>query len=241
MKNNRFFVFLTAMFVFLTAFVFITLVKNFDSAIASKTQNRAELIARVKNLEKERNSLKEEIFKLRKDLEKVETQAAEENARIKEIKQELDVLRKLSGMTPVSGRGIEIVLTDGVPTGNLSPEDVLVHDSDLRVIVNALSSARPEAISINGERVTFVTSIRCVGPSILVNNRRVSSPIQIRAIGNPEELEDALRNDPRASYYLYDLFPHVGIGVKISRKSSIEIGPFSGNFSIDLSKVRVIE
>ena len=60
------------------------------------------------------------------------------------------------------------------------------------LVVNELLAAGAEAVSINGERVVATTAIRCVGPTILVNNVRSSVPFVIKAIGDPLALEGAM-------------------------------------------------
>ncbi len=45
-----------------------------------------------------------------------------------------------------------------------------------------------EAISINDERIVNDTSIICSGNVIRVNDKKVSSPFEIKAIGSPELL-----------------------------------------------------
>ena len=60
------------------------------------------------------------------------------------------------------------------------------------MIVNELRDAGAEAISINDERITALTEIRCVGSVVNINNVKVGTPFIINAIGNPDTLESAL-------------------------------------------------
>ena len=68
----------------------------------------------------------------------------------------------------------------------------MVHDSDLRSVVNELFSAGAEAIAINDQRLVANSSIRCVGPTVLVNSERLAPPYKIAAIGKPDVLQSAL-------------------------------------------------
>jgi uncharacterized protein YlxW (UPF0749 family) len=63
-----------------------------------------------------------------------------------------------------------------------------VRDGDLQLVVNALWAAGAEAVSINGQRLGPTTAIRFAGEAVLVDFRPVTSPYEIRAIGNPDTL-----------------------------------------------------
>ena len=61
------------------------------------------------------------------------------------------------------------------------------------MVVNELkASRRQKPISVNGERITAMSEIRCAGTTILVNWIKISSPFEIKAIGNPDMLESGL-------------------------------------------------
>ncbi len=70
---------------------------------------------------------------------------------------------------------------------------ILIHDEDLLKLVNELKAAGAEAITVNEQRVVASTEIRCAGPTISVNNNRISPPYVIQAIGDPAGLESALK------------------------------------------------
>jgi len=68
----------------------------------------------------------------------------------------------------------------------------VVHDSDLLGVINELRSAGAEALSLNGERILATSEIRCAGNTVSVNNTRYAAPFVIRAIGDPDAMEQAL-------------------------------------------------
>ncbi|MCW2677640.1 MAG: uncharacterized protein JWR70_2680 [Modestobacter sp.] len=79
-------------------------------------------------------------------------------------------------------------------------ESGLVQDSDLQLVVNALWSAGAEAISINDQRLGPTTTIRQAGGAILVDFRPVSSPYQVKAVGNSDALANGFLSSPEATY-----------------------------------------
>jgi len=107
-------------------------------------------------------------------------------------------LQALAGLTPVTGPGVRVTLSDnpGAASGATGAAGAflpgIVHDFDVLQVVNELRSAKADAISVNGPRVTGFTPIRCVGPAIYVNFEPVTAPFIIEAIGDPKTLQSAL-------------------------------------------------
>ena len=74
-------------------------------------------------------------------------------------------------------------------TGRVSGGDVSrVLDVDLQSVVNGLWAGGAEAVAVNGQRLTALTTIRAAGSAILVDFRPVTSPYEVSAIG-PDDLE----------------------------------------------------
>ena len=69
-----------------------------------------------------------------------------------------------------------------------SDNNQLVRDSDLALLTDALWAAGAEAISVNGERLTVLSSFRNVGIGVLVNSRPVTPPYVFDVVGNPDTL-----------------------------------------------------
>jgi len=107
------------------------------------------------------------------------------------LKSRLDTLASLAGFAPLEGEGIILKVYDAKKKEG---EAHIIHDSDLRDIVNELFAAGALGIQVGGERLVVQSSIRCVGPVILVNHRPIPvDPVIIKAVGNPEVLSSALR------------------------------------------------
>ena len=89
-----------------------------------------------------------------------------------------------TGFTPVHGPGVRVVVDDG-PGGDTG----WVRDEDLAMLVDGLWSAGAEAISINGQRLSVLSPIRTSGAAINVNDRPISPPYTILAIGDTSTLQ----------------------------------------------------
>ena len=100
---------------------------------------------------------------------------------------------KLAGLTALTGPGVTVTLSDSkTASAAVSPENVIIHDSDIRTVLNELLASGAEAVSINDERIVSTSAIRCVGPTVIINNTRLSSPFIITAIGDGKTLEAGL-------------------------------------------------
>jgi len=116
------------------------------------------------------------------------------------LNNEIEDLKILAGQTDLNGSGIVVTLDDtrainqiAADAGFYDPNVYVIHDSDILLVINELRAAGAEAISVNGQRVTSSTEIRCVGPVIQVNGIRLTAPFKISAIGAPELLASSLK------------------------------------------------
>ena len=77
--------------------------------------------------------------------------------------------------------------------GFYDPNVFVIHDSDILLVINELRAAGAEAISVNGQRITSLSEVRCAGPVIQINGIRLTAPFKISAIGAPEMLATSLK------------------------------------------------
>ena len=119
-------------------------------------------------------------------------------------------------------------INNNVSLSNIGPLDnieyYLVHAGDLVEVVNALKNAGAEAISINGQRITNSTAIYCAGNVVKVNGEKISSPIEIKAIGSPELLYGSMTIP---GGYI-ELLEETGVIVDIKKSTNITINKFDG-------------
>jgi len=112
------------------------------------------------------------------------------------LNSELQQNRDFAGLTDVTGPGVQVTLIDSKRT-DIQPSDSffqnnLIHDGDVGLVINELKAAGAEAISVNGQRIIATSSVRCVGPVVLVNNVPAAPPYVISAIGDPDAMYGGL-------------------------------------------------
>ncbi|MEP6667176.1 MAG: DUF881 domain-containing protein, partial [Nocardioidaceae bacterium] len=89
-------------------------------------------------------------------------------------------------------------------------------------LVNALWLAGAEAISIDGHRLTTLTSIRFAGQAITVDYRSLSPPYVVSAIGNPDTLPARLLETDGGQIWL-GLKANFGIRFDTETKEQITV------------------
>jgi uncharacterized protein YlxW (UPF0749 family) len=197
---------------------------------ASYGRDRTSLT--ISRLEAEQQALKQQVSDLRASLDAAQSSKAQSAELLKDLSQELARNKMLAGLAALRGNGVELTLNDSnrrVVPSVVNPETYLVHDYDIRDVVNLLWAAGSEAISINDERIVATTSIYCVGATIMVNDTRMSPPYHIRAIG-PAERQGQLLKNPLFLSDLRNRVASYGLEFKIAQMGEILIPAYEGSF-----------
>lgn len=123
-----------------------------------------------------------------------------------------------NGYLAVRGPGLRVVVND-TPGGGPNSQ---VRDEDLVLLVDGLWAAGAEAISINGQRLTVLTSIQNSGSAIHVNVRPLNPPYVVEAIGNPDTLEGRLLASANGSLF-YGVARTLGFAFELEDVERLEL------------------
>lgn len=179
-------------------FLAVTQVRNellIRQALRVPSGRLEELGFMLREQERTRAAVEQQILQLRDQLRAYEQGAAQGRAQSEALSQRLEQLRLLAGLTAVAGPGVVVELDDSprpLRPGD-DPNTVILHYTDLQGIVNELWANGAEAIAINGERIVLSTGLTCVGTTILCNAKRIAAPYRIIAIGDADALLTALQ------------------------------------------------
>lgn len=125
-----------------------------------------------------------------------------------------DVNRELwAGTVPAKGKGV-------IVTVSATGRNVEIQDDHLLLITHELWGSRAEGISINGQRLTTISEIRQIDPSgnqMMINGTLTGTPYEVAAIGNPQELEGALK----AAGGVVSRLARLGIRVQVFRSEQV--------------------
>lgn len=170
------------------------------------------------------------LARLQQQVSAATAQAGERDSAVAAAQARMLPLRAPAGLTATSGPGIEVVLDDAAtqPAGiSVDPNQLVVHQSDLQAVVNALWAGGAEAMTIAGQRVIATSAVRCVGNTLLLNGEVYSPPFRVAAIGPYRTMHSELDASPgvrlfeqAASYY--------GLGYTVESSSKLDLPAYSG-------------
>lgn len=189
-----------------------------------ETDFEAESAIRETELRKEISTWKSKYEQINKTLDSTNQKILEYEEQIEKnedssylVEQELEQTNVLLGKKTVKGEGVIVTLID--------KDNAKILATDLSEIVNELKYAGAEAISINGIRILAMTDITdATNDLLLINGQRISSPYEVKAIGNQTYLYSTLNaKNGFIDYYTnqYD------IDIKIERQKNITIDKMS--------------
>lgn len=194
---------------------------------ASSALNAENLKKQIVEAQKEQEGLKKAIDENLASKEKIikEHLAQQSNA---DQEAEWNEIRLVAGISDVKGAGIVLKLDDAPARDKDTPVSwQIIHDGDIREILNILKVAGAEAISVNGERITAISEQVCAGPTILINGNRYPVPFVIKAIGNQDDLYAALNNSE-----IIAVMKEMKIRVDLSKNTEVQIPKYSNSDSI---------
>lgn len=207
---------------------------NVSPSFATATgDRREELVQLVQNLESRKQSLEHDLTLLRTQVSALGQQAAARQGLYEGHTAELERMSLMAGLVALKGPGLRVEVADNPdpPDDAPDPNNYIVHDYDLRVLVNALWAGGAEAISVNDQRLVAASAIRCVGTTVLVNNTRLGSPFIIRAIGDHEAMEAALERDRDAHVLLTEYVKLFGLKLSVQQKDRLNVAHYAGSMT----------
>jgi uncharacterized protein YlxW (UPF0749 family) len=196
-------------------------------------QEMATIWRSIEGLEAEQQELKTRLTELRHRLDERQQAAAAHTDRLRALTSSLEQQRFLAGLTRIRGPGVLVTVDDSAvrsPVG-ADPSALIIHEYDLRDIVNLLWMAGSEAIAINDERLVSNSSLYCVGSTVMVNNTRLSPPYLIQAIGNSRVQQDYLRN-PSHLRALKEKQRLYGLWFDVQSVDSLALPAYTGGFLV---------
>jgi uncharacterized protein YlxW (UPF0749 family) len=154
-----------------------SLIEQRDAAVARQQDELARLHGRVQGLT---------------------DQAASRNGEVAAAQAEGQQGLTSAGLTELSGSGISVTLDDapplaggGLPSG-ATADDLVIHQSDVQGVVNALWAADADGVAIMGQRLIATSAVICVGNTLLLQGRTYSPPFIVTAVGDATEMRHQL-------------------------------------------------
>ncbi len=182
-------------------------------------RERRDLVAEVDQARDQLDGDRVRLAALQRDVNRLQSRQLSSDTSAQGLLDQIDLLGIRAGTVPVRGPGVRVV-ADDAPGADSARNEVL--DSDLQKLVNGLWEAGAEAISLNGQRLTNLSTIRLAGEAITVNARSLRRPYVVSAIGNKDTLPARFAETSSGQAWL-DLQQQVGLRLKITPVSSLRL------------------
>jgi len=161
-------------------FVFVVQLRS-QAVVARSlaTQDDTSVALLIDDLNRANNQLTQQVDALTQQQAALQQALASGGTDAKAIEGALTDLRVVNGEVPVHGPGLEIRI------------DGSIADFELEDALNSLRNAGAEAISLNGYRLVASTPIGTAAQGLEIDGHPVSSPFDLLAIGDPDQLGPA--------------------------------------------------
>jgi uncharacterized protein YlxW (UPF0749 family) len=182
---------------------------------------------RADDLQRQVATLTREVDKLGKGVD---------DAQVTELQRQVDELRGPAGFEEVHGPALTVVLKDApkdeidraVEKGEVTPDELVVHQQDIQAVVNALWSGGAEAMTLQKQRVISTTGIKCVGNTVVLHGVPYAPPYEITAIGDLDALQTALDSSDYIAGYRTYVDAH-NLGYEVSTKDDVSMPAYTGS------------
>ena len=203
----------------LTILVLVAALQTADNSSAD-AQQRKDLIQQLEARKSGLNDLSAAIKAEQSQINSLESGLSSNQLLSSSTRQRLSRWGTESGVSAVSGPGVEVLVNNAPASAGARG---VVQDRDLQQLANGLWQAGAEAISINGQRITSLTSIRTAGAAITVNYQSLTPPYIIDAIGNPATMPAKFAATDSGAAWL-DLQQQLGMVFSMTTKSQLTLG-----------------
>ena len=207
-------------------------------------QTAARLDDVIRHTQQRNDARSAELARLRNEVEMLsgglasDEQVARAQGRARELEEP-------AGMRAVTGPGLEVVLDDAPPEASErsypqglepTPDDLVVHQQDLQAVVNALWAGGAKAMKLMDQRVIATSAVRCVGNTLILQDRVYSPPYVVTAVGDPGRLRQALAESEAVGFYL-EAVDVYGLGWRVTEHTRTTVPAYTGSVELRYAEV----
>jgi len=178
---------------------------------AQGTDLRAGEVTELSELIDQRNAditrQEQQLADLQRQVGRLTEQAASRNGAVADAQQRGDAGALSAGLVALHGAGVVITLddapqrADGTLPLNARPDDLVIHQSDVQAVVNALWAAGADGVAVMDQRLIGTSAVRCVGNTLLLQGRIYSPPFVITGIVNAGAVREQLAASPQVAVF----------------------------------------
>lgn len=195
-------------------------VTDLDTVVRQERQRTDDLQERV-------TALTREVDRLGKSVD---------DAQVSAVQRQVDALRGPAGFEKVHGPALTVVLKDApkeeidraVEKGEVTADQLVVHQQDIQAVVNALWAGGAEAMTLQKQRVVSTTGIKCVGNTVVLHGVPYAPPYEITAIGDLGSLRLSLDSSDYIEGYKTYVTTH-DLGYEVTTDPDVTMPAYDGS------------
>ena len=198
----------------------------------------SELTALVAERDGDVARLEDQLNELRAQAQELTEHAASRNAAVAATQRAGEVGALSAAVVALVGPGVEIVLDDaaqgidGARPVDASPDDLVIHQSDVQAVVNALWAAGADGVSIMGRRLIATSAVICVGNTLLLQGRTYSPPFVIEAVVDADAVRAELAASPQVAV-LQQAVADFGLTFTVEPRPEVELPAYDGPLDME--------
>ncbi|SDO04840.1 DUF881 domain-containing protein [Geodermatophilus sp. DSM 45219] len=175
----------------------------------------------------------EQLAALEAQVQALTDHAASRNGDVAAARDAADTGALSAGLVALTGPGVEITLDDAprradgsLPIG-ARPDDLVIHQSDVQGVVNAVWAAGADAVAIMDQRLIATSAVRCVGNVLLLQGRTYSPPFVVTAVGDAEAIRAQLAASPQVQVFRQAVEDY-GLGFAVREREELTLPGYDG-------------
>jgi uncharacterized protein YlxW (UPF0749 family) len=185
----------------------------------------------------------QQLADLQQQVQQLTDQAASRNSGVAQAQAQGDAGALSAGLVALTGPGVEITLDDapsrpdGTLPANARPDDLVIHQSDVQAVVNAVWAAGADGVAIMDQRLAATSAVRCVGNVLLLQGRTYSPPFVITAIGDVDAVKAQLAASPQVAV-LQQAVEAFGLTFTVRARPAVTLPEFTGSLDLQYAGSR---
>ena len=180
---------------------------------------------------------------LQQQVERLTAQAGTRNVDVATAQSAAAAGAVSAGMVALTGPGVVITLDDAParPDGSLPvdarPDDLVIHQSDVQAVVNAVWAAASDGVAVMDQRLIATSAVRCVGNTLLLQGRTYSPPFVVTAIGDAAAIRAQLAVSPQVAVF-QQAVEDFGLTFSVRERPEVTVPAYDGSLDLQYAAAR---
>jgi uncharacterized protein YlxW (UPF0749 family) len=209
---------------------------------AQGTDLRAGEVTQLSELIEQRNTViarqSDQLADLQSEVDRLTERAASRDGAVAAARSAGDAGALAAALVPVRGPGLEITLDDapleddGSLPGGAEPDDLVIHQSDVQAVVNAIWATGADGVAVMDQRLIATSAVRCVGNTLLLQGRTYSPPFVITAVADASTVRAALAASPQVAVF-QQAVEAFGLTFEVHERPEVALPAYDGPLDLE--------